>query len=47
MDREGLWWSAHGGQGARRRRTRTAMAFRSSGWNRIAKECEMEGGGGY
>jgi hypothetical protein len=31
VDREGLGWSAHGGQGVRRRRTRAAMAFRSSG----------------
>jgi hypothetical protein len=31
MDREGLGWSAHGGQGVHRRRTRAATAFRSSG----------------
>jgi hypothetical protein len=31
VDREGLGWSAHGGQGVRRGGTRAATAFSSSG----------------
>jgi hypothetical protein len=34
---EGLWWSAHGGQGARRRRTRAVTADPGLGM-----KCEWE-----
>jgi hypothetical protein len=39
VDWEGLWWSAHGGQGARWRRTRAATLDPGLG---MKYECERE-----
>jgi hypothetical protein len=43
MDREGLGWSAHGGQGVRRRRTRAATVDPGLG---VKSECKREQNGG-
>jgi hypothetical protein len=43
MDREELWWSAHGGQGACRRRTRAVTVDLKLG---VKCKCTREQNGG-
>jgi hypothetical protein len=45
VDREELWWSAHGGQRGRRKELERRWWFQSSVWNASARESEMEGEG--
>jgi hypothetical protein len=45
MDREELWWSAHGEQRGRRRRTRAAMVDSKLGVN-CEYQRELNGGRG-
>jgi hypothetical protein len=45
VDREELWWSAHGGQRGHRKELERRRWFQSSVWNASARESEMEGEG--